>query len=418
MAFENKGRLTVFDGAIGTEVQKRAPGGSSNITDSLNESAPQIVKDIHLDYLAAGADFLTTNTFSSSPVRLSKSGYEERSDHWNAEGVRLAKESIEKFCGGGKRGRYVAGSMGPSGETLVPFGNYHFDDLFDSFQRQALALAKGGADWIIIETMESLREAKAAFMAARECGLPVISSMSYGDQGRTSYGVEPASAAVTLAGLGADVLGINCGTGPAPYLKLIRSYSKYTDKPLLAEANAGNPKLKKGKVIYEFTPEEYLEDIKPGLPYLTGVGSCCGSDPDFTRLLSKIAPEYPNSISENESVGRQVASSSKVSPLDSRQLVEVEVELDELSVVKEQLHPEKINLLNIKAYKESSTDLESLLAKTFLQLRSSEPIGLVTNDADLLKGFLKAYPGLPPVSLTNNSRSLGDLTRRFGGVVL
>lgn len=418
MVFGTKDRLTVFDGAIGTEVQKRAPEGSSNITDSLNESAPQLVKNIHLNYLAAGADFLTTNTFSSSPIRLSKSGYEERSDYWNEEGVRLAKESVGEFCGGSDGDKYVAGSMGPCGETLVPFGEYHFDDLFDSFRKQALALEKAGADWIIIETMESLREAKAAFFAARETGLPVISSMSYGEQGRTSYGVEPASAAVMLTGLGADVLGINCGTGPAPYPKLIRIYSEYTDRPLLAEANAGNPKLKNGKVLYEFTPEKYLKGIKPGLPYLTGVGSCCGSDPDFTRLLSKIAPQYPNPISENKSTESQVASSSKVCSLDSAEFVEIEVHIDELSAVKEKLHAEKLNLLNIKGEVKSSIDLESLLAKTFLQLRSTEPVGLVTGDSDLLMAFTKAYPGLPPVSLTSNSRSLGDLTRRFGGVVL
>ncbi|MFB6216663.1 MAG: homocysteine S-methyltransferase family protein, partial [Candidatus Aenigmatarchaeota archaeon] len=197
MTLENREKLTVFDGAIGTEVQKRSPASEDSLTDLLNLTQPEVIESIHRDYLAAGARVLTTNTFSSSAIRLSRSGHGEKTKELNERGARLAREAIEDFSEGAEK-ISVAGSIGPTGETLVPLGDWTFDQFYETFRNQAEALKQGGVDWIIIETMESLREATAALAACGEVGLPVISSLSYGDRGRTSYGVVPASGAITL----------------------------------------------------------------------------------------------------------------------------------------------------------------------------------------------------------------------------
>ena len=159
MVLSARNDLTVFDGAIGTEVQKRAPGSEENLTDLLNVTRPEVIKDIHRDYVAAGARFLTTNTFSANEIRLARSNQEGKADEINERGADLARRAIEESSG--KEEISVAGSIGPTGETLVPLGNWTFDRFHAAFHTQAKSLKKGGADWIIIETMESLREATA-----------------------------------------------------------------------------------------------------------------------------------------------------------------------------------------------------------------------------------------------------------------
>lgn len=413
--------LRIFDGAIGTEVQKRSGEGGDNLTDSFNLTEPDIVREIHLSYLEAGAQCLTTNTFSSNEIRLAKSGYEGDRDELNEKGAKLARSAIDEFSPGPEeRGKFVAGSIGPTGETLVPLGDYYFGDYYQAFLEQSKSLARGGADCLIIETMESIREAKAALVAAKEVGLPVISSMSYGNHGRTSFGVVPEAGAVTLERAGADVLGMNCGTGPGPYPEIIQSYNEHTSLPLLAEANAGNPKLKKGKMVYEITPEEYFEKMKPGLPYLSGVGSCCGSDPSFTRLLASVSGKYTGvQDAESEENKRFIASSSSVVDLNEiDRLVEVELAVDDLPGIKDELQEKGINLLKFTDSPSSKESFEGALSRTFLQLRTSKPIGIVANSPQVLEAFFRAYPGLPPVAITGKTRDYLELVDRYGGLIV
>ncbi len=422
MKFTRDNRLRIFDGAIGTEVQKRAREEGDNLTDALNLTEPEVVEEIHRSYLEAGAEFLTTNTFSSNRIRLSRSGDEDPASQLNERGAEIAKSAIRSFAGSeGEVNRYVAGSIGPTGETLVPLGSFSFDDFYSSFLEQGKSLSRGGVDWIIIETMESIREAKAALMAVKDLEVPVISSMSYGDHGRTSYGVQPESSAVTLENAGADVLGINCGTGPKPYPDLIKTYSEYSHLPLLAEANAGTPKLQNGKVIYEITPKEYLEGMRTGLPYLSGVGSCCGSDPNFTRLLASISEEFPpEETSKREKEVQFVASSASVLDLSKDvKVTEVKVDVDELPAIKDKLDGDRVNMLRFTGYKGNEEGLEGLLSRTFMQLRTARPVGLVGDEPGVVKAFLKAYPGLPPVSPSGRKTSeLVDLVERFGGLIV
>ncbi len=420
MQFGKDDRLRVFDGAIGTEVQKRAPESEENLTELFNLSSPETIKAIHRDYLEAGAEFLTTNTFSANRIRLARSGHEEKYSEINREGVRLAREAIIEVTGGGSDDKNVAGSIGPTGETLVPLGDHTFGQFYRAFLEQAKALEKGGADWLIIETMESLREAKAALAAAKETGLPVISSMSYGERGRTSYGVEPAAGAATLDQLGADVLGMNCGTGPRYYPEVVEIYREHTDKPLLAEANAGEPVLKDGKTVYDLNPSQYLEDLKPALEYVEGVGSCCGSSPDFTKVLAGIAAEYgKTSTNRDGSETSFLTNNSTVVPIDDEAAFRsIEVVRNEIKDLKNKLTKDEINLIAFEDDISPGEDLEKKLARVFLKLRSKQPVGLRTGNAGVLKAFLRAYPGIAPIQAEKNRDDLEPLAEKYGGYLL
>jgi len=420
MEFEKSERLRVFDGAIGTEVQKRTSGSDENLTEILNLNEPELVQDIHLDYLEAGAEFLTTNTFSANEIRLGRSNYEHRSREINEQGASLARTAIKEFLGNSPDCRFVAGSIGPTGETLVPLGDHHFSDFYEAFLNQARGLKSGGADWIIIETMESLREAKAALLAASQVELPVISSLSYGERGRTSYGVVPSAGAVTLDHLGADVLAMNCGTGPSYYPNLISTYSEFTARPLLAEANAGDPELKDGEAVYDLTPEEYLEDIKPGLPDLAGVGSCCGSDPNFTRALAEVASDYDESREEAPSEEKKYFSSNAkvVNAGDVTEFDKFQAPDGELKRIRKLKDPERVSLVEINAKDRSEEELEEELSRVFLQLGSAAPTGIKTEDPITLKSFLRAYPGIAPVKLEGGNSSLMKIAEEYGGLII
>mgnify|MGYP000008083430 CR=1 FL=1 len=420
MEFEKSEALRVFDGAIGTEVQKRVSGFDENLTEVLNLNKPELIQGIHLDYLEAGAEFLTTNTFSANEIRLGRSNYEHRSREINERGASLARKAIEEFAGDSPHGRFVAGSIGPTGETLVPLGDHHFSEFYGAFLNQARGLKNGGADWIIIETMESLREAKAALLAASQVGLPVISSLSYGERGRTSYGVVPSAGAVTLDHLGADVLAMNCGTGPSYYPELISTYSEFTARPLLAEANAGDPELKGGEAVYDLTPEKYLEDIKPGLSDLAGVGSCCGSDPNFTRALAEAASESGRRQKKNLPEGRKFFSSNAkvVSTGEVSEFDRFEVPSDNLKSIRKLKDPERVSLVEINAEDRSEEELEAEFSRVFLQLGSAAPTGIKTEDPITLKSFLRAYPGIPPIDLEGGNSSLMEIAQEYGGLII
>lgn len=415
MVLNGNDDLTVFDGAIGTEVQKRAPGSEENLTDLLNVTRPEVIKSIHRDYIAAGAQFLTTNTFSANRIRLSRSNQEEKANEINEKGASLARSAIEESSR--KEEISVAGSIGPTGETLVPLGGWTFDQFHATFHAQAKSLKKGGADWIIIETMESLREATAALVASLEVGLPVISSLSYGSRKRTSYGVVPESGAVTLDYLGADVLGMNCGTGPDPYPEIIGTYHEFTAKPLLAEANAGDPRLEDGEAVYDLTPEEYLEAIKPGLSLLSGVGSCCGSSPEFTKILAGVAPSYDGRTEPGPGVRQDYVSnnSTVISLSDGLDFAEIHLADGELEDIKEKVVSDRVNMLHLPESTRPTDQLEKSFARQLLQLRSENPLGIVTNDPELLKVFLTAQPGISPVRATGNEKSIRRVAEKYGG---
>ena len=258
----------LFDGAMGTQLQERGLA-AGELPELLCLTDPEKIAEVHAAYVAAGADVVTTNTFGANAAKLG--------DAASVEEVFSAAVA----CARAAHPRYVAADIGPTGQLLEPMGTLAFDDAYELFARQVRAADAAGADLFVIETMADLAEAKAALLAVREnSDLPVFVTMTFQEDGRTFLGTTPEVAAVTLSALGADAVGINCSLGPRDVAPLVKRMLPWASCPVMAQANAGLPRVEGGETRYDVGPEEYAEAVAGMLDAgVTIVGGCCGTTP-------------------------------------------------------------------------------------------------------------------------------------------
>jgi 5-methyltetrahydrofolate--homocysteine methyltransferase len=258
----------LFDGAMGTQLQARGLA-AGELPELLCLTNPTEIREVHAAYVAAGAEVVTTNTFGANADQAWRCG--------KRRGGLLGGGACAREAGA----RYVAADLGPTGQLLEPMGPLPFDDAYDLFAEQVRAADAAGADLFVIETMADLAEAKAALLAVREnSDLPAFVTMTFGEDGRTFLGTTPEAAAVTLSSLGADVVGINCGLGPAAVAPLVKRMLPWASCPVMAQANAGLPHVVDGVTTYDVGPEEYAEAVAGMLDAgVTVIGGCCGTTP-------------------------------------------------------------------------------------------------------------------------------------------
>ena len=278
--FLERVRVVLLDGAMGTEFYDRG-FYLNQCYDALNLSAARIVSEIHESYVRAGAQVITTNTFGANHNKLTKHGAEDDLFEINRRGAELAREA-------GGPSRYVAGSVGPLGLRLEPFGPTSEDEAREMFAEQMRGLFEGGVDLFVIETFSELVEVRQAIRAARETApdLPVIASMTVGDDGRSLYGTAPEVFAARLDEWGADIIGVNCSVGPRPMLDSIEHMLTVTGKPISVQPNAGAPRLHESRQIYLASAEYMAEYAKRFVQ--TGarlVGGCCGTTPEYIKAM-------------------------------------------------------------------------------------------------------------------------------------
>jgi len=269
-------KLTFLDGAMGTMLQ-RAGLKPGELPELLALTNPALLTGVHRQYVEAGSGIIYANTFGANRRKLQKLG------HTVDEVVSAAVMAAKAACEG--TDAKVALDVGPLGELLEPLGTLPFEAAVDMFAELVRAGVKAGADLIAIETMTDLQEARAALIAAKEnSDLPVIVTMSFEESGRTFTGCTAASMAATLAGLGADAIGLNCSLGPAQLLPVLREILACTDVPVIAKPNAGLPDPVDGH--YDLSPAEFAEAMAEAVAAgVSIVGGCCGTDPDYIRAL-------------------------------------------------------------------------------------------------------------------------------------
>ena len=279
-----RGDLIISDGATATYLQTKGlePGGCP---EEFNVSHPEVVRGMAKVYFDAGSDMVLTNSFGGNRFMLKKYGYGDRVDEFN----RLAAEHARSQA---PPGRYVVGSVGPTGELLEPLGEVTEDEMLEGFGEQMSALAEGGADAILIETKFAIEEASAAIRAAREStSLPVMATMTFDKGPRgffTMMGVTPQQAAAGLSEAGADVVGVNCGNGIDAMVELAVEMREATDGYLIVHSNAGIPAIERGVIVYPETPEFMAERFKALADMgINIIGGCCGTNPDHIRSLAK-----------------------------------------------------------------------------------------------------------------------------------
>ena len=277
-----KKRVWVADGGWGTELQKRGlPPGEP--PEAWNISRPEDVRAVALSYVEAGAEIILTNTFGGSPLKLAKVNLKGQVMEINRKGAEISKQAA------GDRALVFA-SIGPSGEFMAPLGTFSEEEMINGFVEQARALAEGGADGIVVETMMDLAEAKAALLAARQItSLPVAVTMTFnkGPKGfATMMGTRPEQAAAELEKSGADIIGANCGAGIDQMIELMKLLRSATALPLWCKPNAGLPELIDGKTVYRETPERMASKLKALVQAGANIiGGCCGTTPAHIRAF-------------------------------------------------------------------------------------------------------------------------------------
>jgi len=292
-----KQRCVLFDGAMGTEIEARGItaadfGDHPQINEMLSLIKPDLLMAIHKSYIDAGADVIETNSFSSNRIALKEYGLEDRVRELNLAAVKLAVDAARKY-GPADRRIFVSGSTGP-GTKLPTLGQISFDELFDAYLEQALALVEGGVDVIQVETTQDPLQTKAACMACVEArqrtsaDILVIAQGTFDSNGRMLLGTTPEAFVTTISAIdGVDVLGLNCSTGPAEMYPVIRSITDRSPLPVIVLPNAGFPKSRDGKYYYDLTPEKYTEHMVNFVQDfgVEIVGGCCGTGPAHIAAL-------------------------------------------------------------------------------------------------------------------------------------
>ena len=280
----------VFDGGYGTMLF--AAGLLNGACPELwNDTHADVVRGIHQGYFDAGSDFVETNTFGGTRLKLNEYRLGDRTRELNEKGARLARAAVP-------RGGYVAGSIGPTSRLPAeyePLGDTTDEEYVATFREQAEALAEGGVDLFAVETMMFPQEAVAAIRACKAAAdLPVMATMFFQyedlhDRDRTMWGESPAEVAKNLLAAGADLVGMNCGRGPDRAIAIIREMRLVTDAPLVAYPNAGLPITTGDQVTYELEPEALAKDYPALLDAGAAVvGACCGSTPEHIRLIAEV----------------------------------------------------------------------------------------------------------------------------------
>ena len=280
--------MLVCDGAMGTMLYGKGIF-INRCFESLNQSHPDLVTDVHGEYLKAGADVIETNTFGANRMKLRAFGLGDQVRAINLAGALLARKAVE--IAGAQDEKYVAGAIGPLGVRVEPWGKTGVDEAEELFREQAQALLDGKVDLFILETFRDLNEIGAAIAAVRSiCDLPIVAQMTTEEDGLSLDGAPAEQFAPDLIARGANVVGVNCSVGPAPMLETVERISDIVDVWLSAQPNAGKPRDIEGRNLYLCSPE-YMASyarrfIASGVRL---VGGCCGTTPEHIRQIALAA---------------------------------------------------------------------------------------------------------------------------------
>lgn len=305
---EIENHILLFDGAMGTEIQKLKPkpedfpSNKDGFNDGLVLSRPEWIKNIHRSYLEAGSDCIETNTFGSNQIKLQEYGFGEQTVSINKLAAELAKSAANQFANGRK---FVVGSMGPTGylpsSNDPDLGNVPLNKIIEAFDLQAQGLILGGVDVLLIETSQDILEVKLAITGSLNAmdkvgrKVPIISNVTLDKYGKMLLGTNIQSAYTTVSDMGISVFGLNCSTGPVEMESSIRWLDEQNELPILVMPNAGMPVNDGGNAIYKMTSKEmshHLGEFLHKYKKVRIIGGCCGTTPEHIRELKSTLKSY------------------------------------------------------------------------------------------------------------------------------
>lgn len=407
-------KIKIFDGAYGTELSK-LPQAQEHLVEELNIIAPEVVVNLHKDYIDAGADYLTTNSLSVNPAK-----WESEVFGWK-DIARAAVSNARKAAEG--TGVKVMFNISSSGKLMEPIGDFTFQSAYENF-KQIVDITKECVDGYMLETFSDLYEIKAAILAIKDnCQLPIFATMTFDESGLTLTGSSPEIAALTLTSLGVDVVGANCSTSPEYFVDLVRAMRKHTSLPILIQPNKGLPIMSNGVTSYNFNDKEFAEwtekIVNAGASI---VGGCCGTTPSTIRLISKLkaltaAPyrldkgTYICSATKLLRLEKGVVCGERLNPTGKKKLREALLEDNFDYLQREALNQEEAgaNFLDLNTGIANSDEKKLLCQATKkIQEICDLPLQLDSSNIDALEAAIRVYNGVPLINSINGGKDSLD----------
>ena len=435
--FENKfgNRMIFLDGATGSNLALRGmPAGVCPEKWILEHE--DVLIGLQKEYVEAGADIIYAPTFGGNRIKLAEYGLEDRLEELNTRLVSLSRKAA------GDRA-LVAGDITMTGRQLFPMGTMKFEELIDIYKEQILVLAGAGCDLLVIETMMSLQETRAAVIAAKECcELPIMATLSFESDGKTLYGTDAITAALVLEGLGVDAVGVNCSTGPDRMRTVIQMMKENISIPVIAKPNAGMPTLdENGKTVYSMTPEAFAKECVALVEAGAGIiGGCCGTTPAHIKALyqmtNQMKPQAENVrekcvlTSEYKTVmfglnDPFIVIGERINPTGKKAL-QAELrdgKLDMIIHFATEQEEKGADILDINLGM-GGIDEKTMLLNAMYEVMgvSHLPLSIDSSNADVVESALRIYPGRALVNSVSMEEGKADklfpLIKKYGAMFI
>lgn len=431
------GKIIFLDGATGSNLMKAGmPSGVCPEEWILNHKS--VLAGLQREYVEAGADILYAPTFSANRIKLEEYGLYEHQEEMIHALVGLSKEAADGRA-------LVAGDLTMTGEQLSPMGTLTFEELIDIYKEQIRYMADAGVDLLVVETMMSLQETRAALIAAKEvCELPILATMTFEGDGRTLYGTDALTAAVVLESLGADAVGLNCSTGPDKMVDLIRTIAQAVKIPIIAKPNAGLPFVKDGETCYDMNAVDFTEHMKALIEAgATILGGCCGTTPEFIRGIKEAYGNLePSDYRKKQKTGRRFLTSERqtlsfgldgnfiivgerINPTGKKKLQEELREncFERVQQFAEEQEAAGAGVLDINVGMSGINEKDAMLkAIEEVTAITSLPLAIDSSHVDVLEAALRQYPGralINSISLEKGKmEKLLPLAKKYGAMFI
>lgn len=393
----------------------------------------EAIVSLQKEYVSAGTKILYAPTFTANRIKLEEYGEQDRLEELNRAMVRYSREAAQ-----GKA--LVAADLTMTGQQLYPLGELQFETLVEVYKEQLCAILKEGVDLIVVETMMSLQECRAALLACKEtCDLPVMISLTYNEDGRTLYGTTPTTAMVVLQSMGADAVGINCSTGPEDMLELVKEMAACGDVPILVKPNAGMPELENGETVYKMTPEMFADACEKLLDAGASIiGGCCGTTPKHIEALAKRTMGRKNPVIENKHLpiltserqsvqvtadGSFMVVGERINPTGKKALQD-ELKAGSLQMVREFAAAQQeagASILDVNMGTNGIDEKEMMLQAIYEVTSTVDlPLCIDTSYVDVMEAALRVYPGRALINSIacepEKMESLLPLAKKYGAM--